>query len=63
MAHFSDNKLKRPLTGDERQQRADAVIGGSLKSFQDWMDTVVMTYGRIRDRIAEENGLGPNDLS
>ena len=63
MAHFSDNKLKRPLTGDEIQQRADAVIGGSLKSFQAWMDTVVMTCGRIRDRIAEENGLGPNDLS
>ena len=71
VGHVRDAKLGRPLTADEIENRLKSVIGDSLESFQGWInnpaknvfpETVVAICEHIRDRIAEDNGLGPNDL-
>lgn len=72
VGHIWDKKLQRPLTVPEIENRLASIIGDSLESFRAWInnptanrfpETVVAVCERVRDRIGEENGLGPTDLS
>ena len=72
VGHIWDKKLRRPLTVPEIENRLASIIGNSLESFRAWInnptanrfpETVVAVCERVRDRIGEENGLRPTDLS
>lgn len=66
VGHSRDDKLRRPLTVAEINDCLGAIIGDSIESFSAWInnpttnnfpETVVAICERVRDRIAEENGL------
>ncbi len=72
VGHIWDKKLQRPLTVSEIESRLASIIGDGLESFRAWInnptanwfpETVVAVCERVRDRIGEQNGLGPADLS
>jgi hypothetical protein len=52
VGHFRDKKLKRPLTGEEIEDRIALIIGESLESFQAWIDTVAEKIELIRNQLA-----------
>jgi hypothetical protein len=71
VGHIWDKRLGRPLTVSEIERRLALVIGNDLASFGAWINnpagnqfphTVVAVCERVRDRIGEEHGLGPDDL-
>lgn len=71
VGHIWDNELHRALTVSEVESRLASVIGDGLLSFRTWINdpagnqfprTVVAICERVRDRIGEDNGLGPSDL-
>jgi len=51
VAHYREKKHKRPLTGDEIEERLDPIVGDGFDPFLSWIDTVVATCERIRDRL------------